>query len=136
MLTYITRRTIYSIPVILIASFLLFWMVRVTFDSCAKQTASKDPTAVARCRDNLRLDDPITTQFGRWVSNASHGDFGQSERITASKQADQIMAQDQVSLPLDPLPNIVLWSNKITGPVGDNPLLSMFWNMYLWRVQG
>ena len=37
--------------------------------------------------------------------------------------------QDQVSLPLDPLPNIVLWSDKITGPVGDNPMLSMFWNM-------
>ncbi len=58
----------------------------------------------------------------------------QSERVSASKQADQIMAQDQVSLPLDPLPNIVLWSKKITGPVGDNPLLSMFWNMYLWNV--
>ena len=32
--------------------------------------------------------------------------------------------QDQVRLPLDPLPNIVLWSNKIVGPVGDNPMLS------------
>ncbi|MGZ4688541.1 MAG: ABC transporter substrate-binding protein [Acidimicrobiia bacterium] len=62
--------------------------------------------------------------------------FVESERISASKQADQIMAQDQVSLPVDPLPNIVLWSNKITGPVGDNPVLSMFWNMYLWRVAG
>ncbi len=62
--------------------------------------------------------------------------FVQSERVTASKQADQIMAQDQVSLPLDPLPNIVLWSNKITGPVGDNPLLSMFWNMNEWTVSG
>lgn len=58
----------------------------------------------------------------------------QQERIDASKQADQVMAQDQVSLPLDPLPNIALWSEKITGPVGDNPLLSMFWNMYLWTV--
>ena len=84
MLTYIARRALYSIPVILIASFLLFWMVRITFDSCAKQTASKDPTAVARCRENLRLDDPITTQFGRWLGDASHGDFGQSERTNDS----------------------------------------------------
>jgi peptide/nickel transport system substrate-binding protein len=56
------------------------------------------------------------------------------ERIDASKQGDQVMAQDQVSLPLDPLPNIALWSKKISGPVSDNPLLSMFWNLHLWTV--
>jgi peptide/nickel transport system substrate-binding protein len=59
-----------------------------------------------------------------------------SERISASKQGDQIMGQDQVSLPLDPLPNVVLWSDKISGPVGDNPILSMFWNMNEWTVSG
>jgi peptide/nickel transport system substrate-binding protein len=62
--------------------------------------------------------------------------FVQSERITASKQADQVMAQEQVSLPLDPLPNISLWNDSISGPVGDNPLLSMFWNMHLWSLAG
>jgi peptide/nickel transport system substrate-binding protein len=62
--------------------------------------------------------------------------FDRATRITSSKQGDQVMAQDQVSLPLDPLPNIVLWSDKISGPVGDNPLLSMFWNMNEWTVSG
>jgi peptide/nickel transport system substrate-binding protein len=60
----------------------------------------------------------------------------QPTRIDASKKADQVMAQEQVSLPLDPLPDIVLWSKRITGPVGDDPLLSMFWNMHLWKLQG
>ena len=60
----------------------------------------------------------------------------QSERIAASKQADQVMAQDQVSLPVDPLPNISLWSDKISGPVGDNPILSMFWNINEWTLSG
>ena len=60
----------------------------------------------------------------------------QPERISASKQGDQVMAQDQVSLPLDPLPNISLWSDKISGPVGDNPILSMFWNMNEWTLSG
>jgi hypothetical protein len=60
----------------------------------------------------------------------------QPERISASKQGDQVMAQDQVSLPLDPLPNISLWSDKISGPVGDNPILSMFWNMNQWTLSG
>jgi len=62
--------------------------------------------------------------------------FVQAERIAASKQADQIMAQEQVSLPLDPLPNISLWQDTIGGPVGDNPITSMFWNMHLWTLAG
>ena len=32
-------------------------------------------------------------------------------------------ARTRSRLPLDPLPNILLWSNKIIGPVGDNPIL-------------
>ena len=43
-------------------------------------------------------------------------------------------AADQVSLPLDPLPNIILWSDRIGGPVGDNPVVSMFWNMNEWTL--
>ena len=39
MLTYVIRRVLYSIPVILLATFLLFCMVRVTFDPTAKGTA-------------------------------------------------------------------------------------------------
>ena len=35
MLTYIGRRVLYSIPVILIATFFAFWAVRTTFDPTA-----------------------------------------------------------------------------------------------------
>ena len=65
-----------------------------------------------------------------------HGLRRRRARIAASKQADQVMAEEQVSLPLDPLPNIALWSDRINGPVGDNPILSMFWNMYAWSLKG
>jgi peptide/nickel transport system substrate-binding protein len=63
-------------------------------------------------------------------------DFNQSSRIAASKEADELMAENQVSLPLDPLPNIAVWNDRITGPVGDHPILSMYWNMYLWNLAG
>ncbi len=63
-------------------------------------------------------------------------DTDPATRIPASKKADQLLAADQVSLPLDPLPNIVLWSDRIGGPVGDNPVVSMFWNMNEWTLQG
>jgi peptide/nickel transport system substrate-binding protein len=57
------------------------------------------------------------------------------ERAAAQKQADRIMAENMVSLPLDPLPNILLWSKKIVGPVGDNPILGPFHNLNLWGLR-
>ena len=41
----------------------------------------------------------------------------------------------QVSLPLDPLPNILLWSKKIVGPVHDDPVLGMFGNINQWGLK-
>ena len=61
-------------------------------------------------------------------------DINEPARIAASKASDGVMAANQVTLPLDPLPDIVLWSKRIDGPVGDNPLLSMFWNMNEWSL--
>ena len=50
---------------ILIAAFLLFWFVRVDVRPVRSSTAhSKDVTAVARCRGEFHLDEPVTTQFG------------------------------------------------------------------------
>lgn len=59
-----------------------------------------------------------------------------SARATSQKQADQLMAAQQVTLPVDPLPNIAIWSNKIQGDLSDNPLLAMFWNMNTWTYTG
>lgn len=57
-----------------------------------------------------------------------------AERATAQKAADAILAENVVSIPLDPLPNILLWSKRIAGPVGDNPILGPFHNVNLWGL--
>ncbi len=62
-------------------------------------------------------------------------DLSDASRIANSKKADKILATDQVSLPLDPLPNILLWSNKIVGPVHDDPILGMFGNLADWGLK-
>jgi peptide/nickel transport system substrate-binding protein len=62
--------------------------------------------------------------------------FDKPERVSASKQADVIMGKNMVSLPIDPLPNISLWSNRIQGVKGDNPIFAMFWNLPEWSVSG
>src|SRR3954449_12971207 len=79
MLTYISRRVLYSIPVILIATLILFFAVRETFDPCARARSSKDRTAVERCREQYDLNDPVIVQYGHWLGDAVQGDFGESE---------------------------------------------------------
>ncbi|MBM3675210.1 MAG: ABC transporter permease [Actinobacteria bacterium] len=80
MLTYVSRRLLYSVPVVIVASFLMFWMVRETYDPCARLRASRDAAAVSRCEERLRLDDPVVTQYGRWLGDAVRGDLGESSR--------------------------------------------------------
>jgi peptide/nickel transport system substrate-binding protein len=58
-----------------------------------------------------------------------------NERMTAGKQADDVLATNVVSLPLDPLPDILIWNKKVLGPVQDNPVESMFWNLDQWGIQ-
>ncbi len=56
-------------------------------------------------------------------------------RRQASKAADRILAAQQVTLPLDPLPNLAIWSTRIHGVQGDNPVYGMFWNLSQWQVR-
>jgi peptide/nickel transport system substrate-binding protein len=59
----------------------------------------------------------------------------ESARKKAGKQAAKIEAANMIALPLDPLPNILLWSKRIVGPVDDNPIYSMFVNMNEWGLR-
>jgi len=56
--------------------------------------------------------------------------------MAAAKQGDDIMASNMVTLPLDPLPDILIWSKKVVGPVQDNSILGMFWNINEWGCTG
>src|SRR5438270_8075736 len=80
MLAYVARRLAYSIPVLLIASFLLFAFVRGTFDPTERLRASRDPHAVERARHNLGLDNPVVVQYKDWLVKFAQGDWGTSSR--------------------------------------------------------
>jgi peptide/nickel transport system permease protein len=80
MLNYVLRRVLYSIPVVLIASFLLFAFVRSTFDPTARLRASRDKSVVERERERLGLNDSLVVQYGTWLKDAVRGDLGQSSR--------------------------------------------------------
>lgn len=80
MFGFIVRRVLYSLPVILVASFVLFWAVRSTFDPLAKLRQAQDPTALAREIERLGLDRSIPEQYFVWLRAFVTGDWGVSSR--------------------------------------------------------
>jgi peptide/nickel transport system substrate-binding protein len=79
-------------------------------------------------RTNVPELDPILAELDKTLDEARQQELG--------KEADQIQADNVVSLPFDPLPNIAIWNDTVKGPVGDNPILGPFWNLHQMGVSG
>ncbi|TMV13169.1 ABC transporter permease [Arenibacterium halophilum] len=82
MIAFIIRRLIQSIIVMVAVaavSFALFRFVGDPINSMVGQEASIDDRQALR--DSLGLNDPIITQFGRFIGNALQGEFGISYRL-------------------------------------------------------
>jgi peptide/nickel transport system substrate-binding protein len=56
-------------------------------------------------------------------------------RKEAAAKADDILADHNVALPLDPMPDILIWDKKVVGPISDNPIEGMFWNIDQWGIK-
>ena len=80
MLVYVIRRILISIPVVLLASFLLFVFVRETFDPTARLRNVRDPAVIERETERLGLNDPVHVQYGKWLGEFVQGDWGESAR--------------------------------------------------------
>ena len=63
-------------------------------------------------------------------------EIGNAKRIEISKQADLLIGLSATSIPLDPLPNTVIYRNSVRGPIADNATMGPFWNMNLWTLKG
>jgi peptide/nickel transport system permease protein len=77
-LTYIVRRVLYSIPVLVAASFLIFTFVAVSSDPTGflDTIPGFDPATKQQIRDRKHLDDPIPVQYGYWAKDAVTNKFG------------------------------------------------------------
>ena len=65
---------------------------------------------------------------------AVDNNLDESTRMADGKKADDLLAADMNALPLDPLPDILLWSKKLGGPIQDNSIEGMFWNIDKWGL--
>lgn len=86
MLKYILRRALYSIPVLIFASVLIFVLVREFGADPARVRCglSRDKTCVARVTKELGLDKPLHEQYGDFMGDFVQGDWGTSERTGQS----------------------------------------------------
>ncbi len=82
MTTYIIRRLLMLIPILLGVSFLTFAIIKVTPGDPAQIMLGMraTPEKIAELHKTLHLDDPFLVQYTRYVWNALHGDLGRSIR--------------------------------------------------------
>jgi len=83
MLAYTIRRVLVSIPVLLVASMIVFALSLFTGDPVQEKYAGRNPPpppqTIANERHRLHLDDPIVVQYWNWLKNLLlHGDWGPS----------------------------------------------------------
>jgi peptide/nickel transport system permease protein len=78
MLTYVLRRILYSIPVLVATSFLIFTFVSVSGDPLGRLRANTNITAkqIRAIEHSKRLDRPVVVRYGYWVRDAVTQQFG------------------------------------------------------------
>lgn len=84
MLTYILRRLLYGLIVIVIASMLVFLLMRllpgdpVTLYIAQTDLANYSPEQIHALHVQFGLDKPLPVQYGLWILRIFHGNFGTS----------------------------------------------------------
>jgi peptide/nickel transport system permease protein/oligopeptide transport system permease protein len=85
MWSYIVKRLLLAVPVILGVAFLVFAMVRIVPGDPATVIAGETATidVVEGIRRDLGLDRPLLQQFASFIAGLARGDFGRSIRTRA-----------------------------------------------------
>ena len=78
MLTYVLRRVLLAIPVLILSSVLVFTIVRATTDPLARFSQARDVGLIQRETVRLGLDKPLPQQYLTWAKGFVTGDWGQS----------------------------------------------------------
>lgn len=80
MISYLVRRIAQFVPVLLLATVVVWAMIYALPGSPAQVVGGTDatPEQLAAIRERMGLDRPLWQQFGSWLDNALHGDLGRS----------------------------------------------------------
>jgi peptide/nickel transport system substrate-binding protein len=110
----------------------------------AQVLTSLDPAVCALfCSDNIPTE---ANQFAgqNWTrTNIPEADASlretdlnpiDEERSAAMAEADALLAESATSIPLDPLPNILIISEQVVGEIVNHPIYGPFFNMEGWGL--
>jgi peptide/nickel transport system permease protein len=77
-LVFVVRRIIYSIPVLIATSFLIFTFVSITGDPLGRLRANPNITAqqIHSIEHSKNLDKPVIIRYGYWIHDAVTKQFG------------------------------------------------------------
>jgi peptide/nickel transport system permease protein len=77
---YIVRRLLEAIPLLLLVSLVMFFVLRLVPGGplAVYARGQTSPEALAELRVKLGLDQPLIVQYGRWLGRAVQGDLGNS----------------------------------------------------------
>ena len=81
MARYIARRVLLAVPTLLLASLLIFLLLRLIPGDPATIVAGSDatPEQVAAVRRDLGLDQSLVVQYATWLGRVQRGNFGLSQ---------------------------------------------------------
>ncbi len=105
MAQYILRRVLYMIPMMFIVSLLVFVTIQLPPGDYVsamieqmrnQQGTNWSPQFEAAMRDRYGLNQPVTTQYTKWIGNVVlHGDFGYSFQ---NNEPSQKVIQDRIGM--------------------------------------
>lgn len=82
MLRYFIKRLLQLIPVMIIISFIIFFIVELMpgdpLTAMLGDSLPNDPLEVERLRERMGLNDPFLVRYARWTGNVLTGDLGTS----------------------------------------------------------
>ena len=97
---FFIKKLITLIITLLVISFLTFTAFSVIPGDAALSRLGKDATEeqLERARDEMGLNDPLLERYGRWVTDAMQGDFGESYRYEGTSAANSFLnASSEIS---------------------------------------
>lgn len=85
MWAYAMRRVLVSVPILIIATFVVFMMVSASGDPLSELRTRNPPPPPRTLQleaHRLHLDEPLLARYWHWITGVLHGDFGPSVQST------------------------------------------------------
>mgnify|MGYP006297449123 CR=1 FL=1 len=118
MYQYIVRRVLQAIPVVLIVSFLIFFLINLApGDPLARlQNPGITQEDIQQKYEQLGLDDPLLVRYGRWLGDFVRGDLGYS--MGSSRQPVAKLIGERIAPTLYLTVGAMLLSIIVAIPIG------------------